>query len=94
MDLLKNFDKVCVDSMLNILCIGTVADYNRRSRMLPRYDAGLLSTGCVCVCLTEFKLNPSSHFTNDLGLDSLDTVEVVMAIEEVSACATGFFRLR
>ncbi|OJJ47523.1 hypothetical protein ASPZODRAFT_131036 [Penicilliopsis zonata CBS 506.65] len=24
----------------------------------------------------------SSHFSNDLGLDSLDTVEVVMAIEE------------
>ncbi|TVY49207.1 Acyl carrier protein, mitochondrial [Lachnellula occidentalis] len=30
------------------------------------------------------KLSPSSHFANDLGLDSLDTVEVVMAIEEVS----------
>ncbi|KAF2807854.1 acyl carrier protein [Mytilinidion resinicola] len=28
------------------------------------------------------KLSPSSHFSNDLGLDSLDTVEVVMAIEE------------
>ncbi|GAB7341158.1 hypothetical protein MBLNU457_7454t1 [Dothideomycetes sp. NU457] len=28
------------------------------------------------------KLGPNSHFTNDLGLDSLDTVEVVMAIEE------------
>ncbi|KAI9731464.1 MAG: hypothetical protein M1818_007854 [Claussenomyces sp. TS43310] len=28
------------------------------------------------------KLTPSSHFSNDLGLDSLDTVEVVMAIEE------------
>ncbi|PNS20714.1 acyl carrier protein [Sphaceloma murrayae] len=28
------------------------------------------------------KLSGSSHFTNDLGLDSLDTVEVVMAIEE------------
>ncbi|KAI9658319.1 MAG: Acyl carrier protein, mitochondrial [Bathelium mastoideum] len=28
------------------------------------------------------KLSPESHFTNDLGLDSLDTVEVVMAIEE------------
>ncbi|KAF2102182.1 acyl carrier protein [Rhizodiscina lignyota] len=28
------------------------------------------------------KLSPTSHFTNDLGLDSLDTVEVVMAIEE------------
>ncbi|KAJ5468537.1 hypothetical protein N7475_006289 [Penicillium sp. IBT 31633x] len=28
------------------------------------------------------KINGTSHFTNDLGLDSLDTVEVVMAIEE------------
>ncbi|KAL9123653.1 MAG: hypothetical protein Q9217_006933 [Psora testacea] len=28
------------------------------------------------------KLNSKSHFSNDLGLDSLDTVEVVMAIEE------------
>ncbi|KAF2835149.1 acyl carrier protein [Patellaria atrata CBS 101060] len=28
------------------------------------------------------KLSPQSHFANDLGLDSLDTVEVVMAIEE------------
>ncbi|KAK3618619.1 mitochondrial acyl carrier protein [Elasticomyces elasticus] len=28
------------------------------------------------------KLSATSHFTNDLGLDSLDTVEVVMAIEE------------
>ncbi|XHG05354.1 hypothetical protein AWENTII_008583 [Aspergillus wentii] len=28
------------------------------------------------------KINAASHFSNDLGLDSLDTVEVVMAIEE------------
>lgn len=28
------------------------------------------------------KLSSTSHFTGDLGLDSLDTVEVVMAIEE------------
>ncbi|KAI9052453.1 hypothetical protein LZ554_003798 [Drepanopeziza brunnea f. sp. 'monogermtubi'] len=28
------------------------------------------------------KLSPTSNFANDLGLDSLDTVEVVMAIEE------------
>ncbi|KAI9654467.1 MAG: putative secondary metabolism biosynthetic enzyme [Trizodia sp. TS-e1964] len=28
------------------------------------------------------KISSSSHFLNDLGLDSLDTVEVVMAIEE------------
>ncbi|KAI1608977.1 NADH dehydrogenase 1 alpha/beta subcomplex 1 [Exophiala viscosa] len=28
------------------------------------------------------KISGTSHFQNDLGLDSLDTVEVVMAIEE------------
>ncbi|KAL1996912.1 hypothetical protein VTN49DRAFT_7777 [Thermomyces lanuginosus] len=28
------------------------------------------------------KIGPTSHFTNDLGLDSLDVVEVVMAVEE------------
>ncbi|KHJ32509.1 putative acyl carrier protein [Erysiphe necator] len=28
------------------------------------------------------KISPTAHFLNDLGLDSLDTVEVVMAIEE------------
>ncbi|EPE04361.1 acyl carrier protein [Ophiostoma piceae UAMH 11346] len=28
------------------------------------------------------QLKATSHFANDLGLDSLDTVEVVMAIEE------------
>ncbi|KAK0625133.1 acyl carrier protein-like protein [Bombardia bombarda] len=28
------------------------------------------------------KITETSHFANDLGLDSLDTVEVVMAIEE------------
>ncbi|KAG5917875.1 Acyl carrier protein, mitochondrial [Claviceps cyperi] len=27
-------------------------------------------------------IKPVAHFANDLGLDSLDTVEVVMAIEE------------
>ncbi|KAI0118033.1 acyl carrier protein [Hypoxylon sp. NC0597] len=27
-------------------------------------------------------IKPNAHFSNDLGLDSLDTVEVVMAIEE------------
>jgi len=28
------------------------------------------------------QISGSAHFSNDLGLDSLDTVEVVMAIEE------------
>ncbi|KAF8247713.1 hypothetical protein K440DRAFT_643566 [Wilcoxina mikolae CBS 423.85] len=30
----------------------------------------------------ETKVTGTSHFTKDLGLDSLDTVEIVMAIEE------------
>ncbi|KGO71684.1 Acyl carrier protein (ACP) [Penicillium italicum] len=30
----------------------------------------------------DLQINGASHFSNDLGLDSLDTVEVVMAIEE------------
>ncbi|MBA0849587.1 hypothetical protein Goshw_017749 [Gossypium schwendimanii] len=28
------------------------------------------------------EVTPNAHFQNDLGLDSLDTVEVVMALEE------------
>lgn len=28
------------------------------------------------------KVDASSHFVNDLGLDSLDTVELVMAFED------------
>ncbi|KAF3336774.1 acyl carrier protein 2 [Carex littledalei] len=28
------------------------------------------------------KVTPSAHFQKDLGLDSLDTVEIVMALEE------------
>ncbi|KAK0283758.1 mitochondrial acyl carrier protein [Friedmanniomyces endolithicus] len=38
------------------------------------------------------KLSATSHFTNDLGLDSLDTVEVVMAIEEVGAITRAGIR--
>jgi NADH dehydrogenase (ubiquinone) 1 alpha/beta subcomplex 1 len=45
-------------------------------------------TDRVLGCLKNFqKVDPSkvtetSHFLNDLGLDSLDTVEVVMAFED------------
>ncbi|KAH0609320.1 uncharacterized protein H6S33_012806 [Morchella sextelata] len=34
------------------------------------------------VTTKDTQVTGTSHFTNDLGLDSLDTVEVVMAIEE------------
>ena len=39
--------------------------------------------------LIKCKLSSTSHFSNDLGLDSLDTVEVVMAIEEVRRSMDG-----
>ena len=32
--------------------------------------------------LIEFQLQLESHFMNDLGLDSLDHVEVIMAMED------------
>ena len=28
------------------------------------------------------QVTPNAHFQNDLGLDSLDTLEIVMALEE------------
>ena len=45
-------------------------------------------TDRVLGCLKNFqkvdptKVTETSHFMNDLGLDSLDTVEVVMAFED------------
>merc|ERR1719478_606897 len=45
-------------------------------------------TDRVLGCLKSFqkvdptKVTPSSHFMNDLGLDSLDAVEVVMSFED------------
>ncbi|KAI3807876.1 hypothetical protein L1987_23812 [Smallanthus sonchifolius] len=45
-------------------------------------------TDRVVTCVKNFqkvdpsKVTPTAHFQNDLGLDSLDTVEIVMALEE------------
>ena len=36
----------------------------------------------VAYSLEEGKVNPHTHFKNDLALDSLDVVDVVMAIED------------
>lgn len=43
------------------------------------------------VIIDNGQLSANAHFSNDLGLDSLDTVEVVMAIEEV---CTGYLQRR
>lgn len=34
-------------------------------------------------CVDEDKITPEAHFENDLGLDSLDSVECIMEVEEV-----------
>ena len=57
-----------------------------RSRTVRRYNDSLslfyqLKTGLGLNDAAQITSN--AHFSNDLGLDSLDTVEVVMAIEEV-----------
>ncbi|KAK7295211.1 hypothetical protein RJT34_18116 [Clitoria ternatea] len=45
-------------------------------------------TDRVISCVKNFqkvdpsKVTPTAHFQNDLGLDSLDAVEIVMALEE------------
>ncbi|CAO3635956.1 unnamed protein product [Mucor hiemalis] len=66
------------------------------SRMAPAayrfYSAGGLSQGDIETRVLDIlrgfdkvnanKIALDSHFVKDLGLDSLDTVEVVMAIEE------------
>ena len=44
-----------------------------------RSDSGVLKW----LFMAFLQLKPSASFTNDLGLDSLDAVEVVMAVEEV-----------
>ena len=36
----------------------------------------------MSLTFTFLQVNVKSHFVNDLGLDSLDTVELVMAFEE------------
>lgn len=36
----------------------------------------------LMVCAAPPQVTPDVHFQKDLGLDSLDTVEIVMALEE------------
>jgi NADH dehydrogenase (ubiquinone) 1 alpha/beta subcomplex 1, acyl-carrier protein len=40
------------------------------------------SLTCIALGVAAVQVSKEAHFANDLGLDSLDAVEVVMAIEE------------
>lgn len=50
---------------------GTWANVGHTSLLIPLNDK-----------CHPFQVTPSAHFQKDLGMDSLDTVEVVMAFEE------------
>ena len=78
-DLLKNFDRVRLFDNLGVLLLIDIY----RSPIQRRYIEFWLHTR-LGSDIDSAQLTPTSHFANDLGLDSLDTVEVVMAIEEVS----------
>lgn len=79
-DLLKNFDKVSPGLRSDRAFI----DGYPRFPIHRRYDRTGMSAYPFAPSINGEQLSPTSHFANDLGLDSLDTVEVVMAIEEVS----------
>ena len=76
-DLLKNFDKVRI-----FVCAPYTPLTPGRSTILQRY-CSIHQQSFVALGSNDWQISTSSHFANDLGLDSLDTVEVVMAIEEV-----------
>lgn len=51
--------------------------------LYPPAGTGLTGTNTKLTFIMRIlQIKPTAHFANDLGLDSLDTVEVVMAIEE------------
>ncbi|KAF3925274.1 hypothetical protein ABW20_dc0106446 [Dactylellina cionopaga] len=65
-DLLKGFDKASRGTSLSS----------------PPSQSFSLIIETILQITDSSKITATSHFSNDLGLDSLDTVEVVMAIEE------------
>lgn len=66
LNILKGFDKVNPEKVTHHL---TISNKEKREKYQITY----------CLLL---QVTPQANFIKDLGLDSLDTVEVVMAIEE------------
>ena len=65
----------------------TLTEYQQSLRRGRLLDKDLVNDRIVAVVKNFSKVDPGkvtkeSHFGKDVGLDSLDTVEVVMAIEE------------
>jgi NADH dehydrogenase (ubiquinone) 1 alpha/beta subcomplex 1 len=69
LEVLKSFEKVKPDQVIDIFL------------SIPRIR--IRSLTCPIRSSPFLKLTTTSRFSEDLGLDSLDAVEVVMAVEEV-----------
>ena len=69
---LKNFQKVDPTKVRGSAC-------RRSSQWLPERARAALTYAPVC---WRSQVTATSHFMNDLGLDSLDAVEVVMSFED------------
>ncbi|WVZ56965.1 hypothetical protein U9M48_007422 [Paspalum notatum var. saurae] len=84
----KNFQKIDDPSKMTMLVPlhGAVEDPNEmRSKLLDDSEVRIISFGNANVLKDLWwkpAVTPDAHFKNDLGLDSLDAVEVVMALEE------------
>ena len=81
-DLLKGFDKVCrpCHSVYRLEAYKICAGQGQFKGTYIQY----IELNTKILKHSWLQVAGTSHFSNDLGLDSLDTVEVVMAIEEVN----------
>jgi len=60
------------------MCEGAKGTYLDKSQVTDR----VISVIKACQKVDPAKVSPAADFQKDLGLDSLDTVELVMALEE------------
>lgn len=64
----------------NIRCFSSTVDHLSKDQVQERVFNVLKAFDKVATTAPSFK--PAASFTSDLGLDSLDVVEVLMAVEE------------
>lgn len=70
-----------VDRLLDVLKCHPKVDPSKVQPAAARIHAAAVAIRTLTLACC-WQVSPEAHFEKDLGLDSLDTVEVVMAIEE------------
>lgn len=73
---------VCLTvSVSEIYRIELEDDWSKRKKLSATIDSTFMAVGLISCC-GLLQLAMDSHFMNDLGLDSLDQVEIIMAMED------------